>query len=89
MTKLVELYGSDVFNDEVMRERLPKPTYRALCSVIAGKAPLTPDVAGEAIDSMRWPEILGTLSGDNTIMVVVRADTDSADVQRKFEDILK
>ena len=35
---------------------------------LAGSA----NVAGEAIDSMRWPEILGTLSGDNTIMVVVR-----------------
>lgn len=47
------------------------------------------NVAGEAIDSMRWPEILGTLSGDNTIMVVVRCAEDAPAVVAKFQDILK
>ena len=32
---------------------------------LAGSA----NAAGEAIDSMRWPEVLGTISGDNTISV--------------------
>ena len=47
------------------------------------------NVAGEAIDNMRWPEILGTLSGDNTIFVIVRNEKDAADVMSKFNDILK
>jgi transcriptional regulator of arginine metabolism len=46
------------------------------------------NVAGEAIDSMRWPEILGTLSGDNTIMVVVRGMEDAPAVVAKFQEIL-
>ena len=30
MDKLGEIYGSNVFNDKIMRERLPKATYKAL-----------------------------------------------------------
>lgn len=51
---------------------------------LAGSA----NVAGEAIDSMRWPEIVGTLSGDNTILVVVHDDKEAALVVDKFNDIL-
>ncbi len=47
------------------------------------------NVAGEAIDSMRWPEILGTLSGDNTIFVIVHNIQDAEEVVRKFNEILK
>jgi len=52
---------------------------------LAGSA----NVAGEAIDSMRWPEILGTLSGDNTIMVVVRSEEDAPLIVEKFHEIIK
>mgnify|MGYP001023976040 FL=1 len=52
---------------------------------LAGSA----NVAGEAIDSMRWPEILGTMAGDNTILVVVRNEEDAALVVEKFNEILK
>lgn len=47
------------------------------------------NVAGEAIDSMRCPEILGTLSGDNTIMVVVRSEADAPSIVDKFHEIIK
>lgn len=52
---------------------------------LAGSA----NVAGEAIDSMRWPEILGTLSGDNTIMVIVRDPDDAPQIVSRFHDIIK
>lgn len=52
---------------------------------LAGSA----NVAGEAIDSMRWPEILGTLSGDNTIFVIVHDAHDAGEVVKKFYEILK
>ncbi|MHC1785472.1 MAG: arginine repressor [Christensenellales bacterium] len=52
---------------------------------LAGSA----NVAGEAIDSMRWPEIIGTLSGDNTIMVVVRKESDAPVIVEKFHEIIK
>ena len=47
------------------------------------------NVAGEAIDSMRWPEIVGTLSGDNTIFVVVHNEEDTDVVVRQFNEILR
>lgn len=47
------------------------------------------NAAGEAIDNMRWPEILGTISGDNTLFVVVRSEGEVASVVERFHDILK
>ena len=52
---------------------------------LAGSA----NVAGEAIDSMRWPEIAGTLSGDNTIFVIVHNSEDAGEVVRKFNEIIR
>ena len=40
-----ELYGSLVFNDKVMRERLPKDTYKALRKTIENGTHLELDVA--------------------------------------------
>ncbi|HHU01741.1 MAG: arginine repressor [Christensenellales bacterium] len=45
-------------------------------------------VAGEAIDGMRWEEILGSISGDNTIFVVVRTPEEATLVVKKFKEIL-
>ena len=47
------------------------------------------NVAGEAIDSMRWPEILGTLSGDNTIFVVARNAEEVPDLVERFQEIIR
>lgn len=47
------------------------------------------NAAGEAIDNMHWPEILGTLCGDNTILVVVRSVAEAPLVVEKFNEILK
>ena len=47
------------------------------------------NAAGEAIDNMRWPEILGTISGDNTIFVAVRNENEVEAVVERFRDILK
>ena len=47
------------------------------------------NVAGEAIDSMRLPEILGTMAGDNTVFVVVRSDADAEETKKRFEEMLK
>ena len=33
-TSVPKLFGSHVFNDDVMQERLPKPTYKELSRVI-------------------------------------------------------
>ncbi|NTV14911.1 MAG: glutamine synthetase type III [Desulfobulbaceae bacterium] len=50
---LTELFGSNVFNDRVMRERLPKETYKALRQTIQMNVPLKPEVAAVVANAMK------------------------------------
>ena len=45
-------------------------------------------VAGEAIDNLKWPEIVGTIAGDNTILVIVRSQEYVAEIIDRFNGIL-
>ncbi|MBQ4074630.1 MAG: arginine repressor [Clostridia bacterium] len=47
------------------------------------------NVAAEAIDSMRWPEILGTMAGDNTILAIVHDEAEAAKIVDRFMEMLK
>ena len=33
----------------------------------------TASIAAETIDSLQWPEILGTIAGENTILMIIRS----------------
>ena len=46
-------YGSLVFNDSVMQERLPKPTYKELSHVIKEGKALDLDIANEVAHAMK------------------------------------
>ncbi len=50
---ITEIFGSNVFNDKVMRERLPKETYKALRKTIELGSPLTLDVANVVANAMK------------------------------------
>ena len=52
---------------------------------LAGSA----NVAAEAIDSMHLSEILGTMAGDNTVLVIVKNETEAAQTVNRFRDMLK
>ena len=47
------------------------------------------NAACEAIDSMRWPEILGTMAGDNTILAIVHDEAEAGRVSTRFQEMLK
>ena len=51
--KIPELFGSMVFNDRVMRERLPKETYKALKRTMELGKHLDPDIAGVVANAMK------------------------------------
>lgn len=53
MSKVTEIFGSNVFNDAVMKERLPKATYKALKKTIEGGLPLDPAVADVVASAMK------------------------------------
>lgn len=45
--------------------------------------------AGEAIDSLKWPEILGTIAGDNTVFIAIHDARAAQEVVRKFQNMMK
>lgn len=47
------------------------------------------NAAAEAVDGLKWPEILGTLAGDNTILVIVRAGDEAKEVVARFQSMMK
>jgi len=53
MSNIQEMYGSMVFNDTVMRERLPKDTYKALVKTIETGKHLELDVANVVAAAMK------------------------------------
>ena len=56
--------------------------------IVIHTLPGSAHVAGEAVDSLRWPEVLGTIAGDNTILVIVRSNEDVDGVLRRFRSII-
>ncbi|MBU0650755.1 glutamine synthetase III, partial [bacterium] len=53
MEKLTEIFGSNVFNDKIMKERLPKDTYKALQRTIRDGLPLEAEVADVVANAMK------------------------------------
>ena len=53
MSKINEIFGSNVFNDSVMKERLPKATYKALRKTIEDGTTLEPEVADVVAGAMK------------------------------------
>ena len=53
MKEIPELFGSMVFNDAVMRQRLPRETYKALNRTIAQGRSLDPAVASVVANAMK------------------------------------
>lgn len=47
------------------------------------------NAAAEAIDSLNWPEILGTLAGDNTILVILGGEDSVEPVLARFKAMIQ
>ena len=45
------------------------------------------NVAAEALDNLGWEEILGTIAGDNTIFIVARNETDTAEITNRIRKL--
>ena len=52
---------------------------------LAGSA----NVAAEALDSMHWPEVLGTLAGDNTVLMIIRSNEETITVTSRIREMMK
>jgi len=45
------------------------------------------NVAGEALDMMHWPEVLGTIAGDNTIFIVCRHENQATEITERIRKL--
>ena len=57
--------------------------------IVIRTLPGSAHVAGEAVDSLRWSEVLGTIAGDNTILVIARSNEDVEPVLRRFRALIR
>ena len=57
--------------------------------IVIHTLPGSAHVAAEAIDNLRWPETIGTIAGDNTILVIVRTNEEVDEVMKRFRGIIK
>ena len=46
------------------------------------------NAAGEAIDSMKWSEVMGTIAGDNTLLIITRSNEAAEALVGKFNVLL-
>ena len=53
VTSVSDIFGCNVFNDKVMRERLPKETYKSLCAAIRRGQALKPEIADVVANAMK------------------------------------
>jgi len=53
MSNVTEIFGSNVFNETVMRERLPKDVFKALKKTIDSMAPLPDNIANVVANAMK------------------------------------
>ena len=47
------------------------------------------NVAAEALDSFHWQEVLGTLAGDNTILLIIRSNEEVPAVVARIQEMMK
>lgn len=49
----------------------------------------TADAAAITLESMEWPEILGTIAGDDTVMVVLRDEAAAEAVSKRLLEMIR
>ena len=47
------------------------------------------NAAAEAIDSMKWSEVMGSIAGDNTILVIARSEEAVESLMARFNTLIK
>lgn len=72
-------YAAAGRNDSGLSERLARMFSETVISIVSAYNQIvirtlsgSANIAAEAIDSLQWPEVLGTIAGDNTILMIVR-----------------
>ena len=89
-------YAAPARNDPVFSDRMSRLLSDTLVSAehaghmivvktISGSA----NVAGEVLDTIGWPEVLGTIAGDNTILIVVRHEREAEEIVSRLKRMIR
>ena len=57
--------------------------------IIVRTLPASANIAAETIDSLQWPEVLGTIAGDNTILMIVRTVEEVRPVMERLNAMIR
>lgn len=57
--------------------------------VVVKTLPGMAQAAASAIDNLKWTEIVGTIAGDDTIMIICRAEKIAEEMVNKFNKMMK
>ncbi|MEG1966054.1 MAG: arginine repressor [Clostridia bacterium] len=81
--------------ENTLNERLIRMFHETVVSInsaynqiIIKTIPASANIAAETIDSLQWPEILGTIAGDNTIMLIVRSVDEVAAIMERLHALI-
>lgn len=82
--------------DNNLTDRFIRMLPESLLSVSSANNPIvvktlsgSANVAAEALDSMHWPEVLGTLAGDNTVLLIIRSNEETLTVTSRIREMMK
>ncbi|WLD91983.1 transcriptional regulator AhrC/ArgR [Alkalihalobacillus sp. AL-G] len=56
--------------------------------IVMKTLPGNANAIGALIDNLDWEEIMGTICGDDTILIICRSGNDSPEIAQKFLDML-
>ena len=96
MSTRKKMIGNDIMRavmdyiSENEKEKVPTKNFAKVGKALAVIRTLSGSahVAAEAIDTAEWPEVLGTIAGDNTILAIVRSEEQVKDLRAHFDAIL-
>ena len=88
-------YATAAKSDNGLSERLIRMFSETVLSItsaynqiilrtISGSA----NIAAETIDRLQWPEVLGTIAGDNTILLIVRTIEETGTLMERLNDMM-
>jgi transcriptional regulator of arginine metabolism len=56
--------------------------------IVMKTLPGNANAVGALIDNLEWPEVMGTICGDDTILIICRSKEVSGDVAKRFIDMM-
>lgn len=89
-------YASIVQNENVISDKLLNVFIQSFVScdyanniIVVKTLPGMAQASASAIDSLKWQDIIGTIAGDDTIMIVCRAEKIAEQLVNKFNKLGK